>query len=347
MALTVTKDLDFLAAQLHGRRSRLAEGGQLDVLCRIRTVTELARQLVPDRLFSGASEMQWHMVQAVLDELASLAESVSGAGGDYLAWQRVRFQVENLKIVVRGIVNNLEPEALQPHLITLPPDLALDLTPLSVPAGASAFARILQVVPAGPLRDGVQAAAQAFQAEPRPFVIETALDRAYLQTLWQCAARMAGPDREDVLRLTGQEINIFNLMLVVRGWHHYHLQPGFLLPLFVPGGSLDEAQFRGFLLADDLQAGVQAVARPLFGEPPAVCEAPVLEMLAWNRYLHLANTLFRRSHMACGAVIGYAAIRRIELANLVTLAEGLRMGLDPVRLRTRLMPCTTVEALHV
>lgn len=346
MALTVTKDLDYLAAQLHGRRSRLAEGGQLDVLCRIRTVPELARQLFPDHLFSGTSDMQRHMVQSVLDELASLAESVSGAGGDYLAWQRVRYQVENLKIVVRGIVNNLEPEALQPHLITLPPDLALDLTSLSVPAGASPFARILQIVPAGPLRDGVQAVAQAFQPEPRPFVIETALDRAYLQTLWQRAARMAGQDREDVLRLTGQEINIFNLMLVVRGRHHYRLQPGFLLPIFVPGGSLDEEQFREFLLTDDLQAGVQVIARPLFGESPAVCEAPELEMLAWNRYLHLANTLFRRSHMARGAVIGYAAIRRIELANLVTLAEGLRMGLEPARLRARLMPCTNVEALH-
>ena len=42
-ALTLQKDLDFLSARVHGRRSRLAEGSNLDELCRIRGTDEADR----------------------------------------------------------------------------------------------------------------------------------------------------------------------------------------------------------------------------------------------------------------------------------------------------------------
>ena len=60
-----------------------------------------------------------------------------------------------------------------------------------------------------------------------------------------------------------------------------------------------------------------------------------------------ANALFRRGHMRLGAVIGYAAIRRIELVNLITLTEGLRLGLEPLRIRERLIPRPTGDSDHV
>jgi len=42
--------------------------------------------------------------------------------------------------------------------------------------------------------------------------------------------------------------------------------------------------------------------------------------------------------MGLGAVVAYAAIRRIELANLITLSEGIRTRVTPDALRQRLIP---------
>ena len=64
----------------------------------------------------------------------------------------------------------------------------------------------------------------------------------------------------------------------------------------------------------------------------------MLEVLAWHRYLRLARAAMRRSQLALGVVAGYAAIRRVELANLITLSEGIRAGVEPDVIRRRLIP---------
>jgi len=68
-----------------------------------------------------------------------------------------------------------------------------------------------------------------------------------------------------------------------------------------------------------------------------------LETLAWRRYYRLANRAFRRCHMGLGAVVAYAAIRRVELANLITLSEGIRQGQPADALRRRLIPAARRE----
>ena len=70
------------------------------------------------------------------------------------------------------------------------------------------------------------------------------------------------------------------------------------------------------------------------------------EALAWNRFLRLANRAFRHGHISLGAVVGYTGIRRVEVANLITLSEGLRLGLPAERIRGRLVPRTDLEAAY-
>ena len=349
MQVPVEKDLDFLAARLHGWRSRLAEGDRLDELCRIRTVGELARRVTPGLAFRHAVHFQRHLIEAHVRELAQLAARVDGAGGAFLCWQRVRFQAENLKVIARGLANRLPLDSVTPHLAVLPGDLALDLAPFAEPGGAPLLDRLLRMLPPGALRRALEEAGDRFREATEPFLAETALDRAYLQILLRRAAAVGGEDGAGVVRLARHEAGIFNLMLVIRGGRHYHLPPELLHAACVPGGSLGGEDFDRLLSAEDAESGIRVLARQLdpAGAAGPSPEAPVLEALAWNRFLKLANTLFRRSQMSVGVAIGFAAIRRIELANLITLSEGMRMGLDPQRIRQRLIPRAVLEVAHV
>lgn len=72
-----------------------------------------------------------------------------------------------------------------------------------------------------------------------------------------------------------------------------------------------------------------------------------LEGLAWNRFQRLANGAFRRDHMGLGAAIGYAGLRRVETANLITLSEGIRTGMTAGAIWARLVPRTDLEVAHV
>jgi vacuolar-type H+-ATPase subunit C/Vma6 len=42
--------------------------------------------------------------------------------------------------------------------------------------------------------------------------------------------------------------------------------------------------------------------------------------------------------MGLGAAIAFTALRRVELANLITISEGIRNGMEPAAIRRRLIP---------
>lgn len=141
----------------------------------------------------------------------------------------------------------------------------------------------------------------------------------------------------------------------MRGKFHYDLPADSLLSLGVAGVGSSDEWFKALLAAPDILAAAKcAVGHALDELPPeqptgesATADPAALEALAWKRFLRLANSAFRRSHMGLGAVVGYAGLRRVEVANLITLCEGIRTGLEAEKLRARLIPRTDLEAAHV
>ncbi len=349
----MAKDLDYLTARLHGRRSRLAEASQLDALCRVRSVPELARAACPGTEFPAAADFQRRLVQDLIDDLSGFLAYVTGAGARLLAWMLVRFQVENVKVLIRGFATRAPMEVLDNHLARLPKDLALDTPGLGRARSLEEFIRRL---PPGTLRESVEEFLVVDHAPPKPFFLEAALDRGYFRELLARVEDLSGPDKEVIEALVVQEVDSFHLMLVARGKFHYGLAPEQLLPLHLEGTGISRARFAAMLGDPDLLSAASRAVGPALeavparqepGEASATVDPAALEALAWNRFLLLANRAFRRSHMGLGAVVGYAGIRRVEVANLITLSEGIRAGTAPEAIRARLIPRSGLEAAHV
>ena len=77
----------------------------------------------------------------------------------------------------------------------------------------------------------------------------------------------------------------------------------------------------------------------------AMIDAGRLEAEARRRWWRLANAAFRDGAPGWAAVYGFTVLRRIERANLITLSEGIRLGVEPGALRAYLTPAP--EAAHV
>jgi vacuolar-type H+-ATPase subunit C/Vma6 len=350
----VVSDLDYLAARLHGRRSRLAEAERLDELCRLRSIPELASALYPEREFQTTVDLQRQLVQDLAGEMSELVAHLTGGGARLLDWMVARFQVENLKILVRGLATRTPLDLLQSHLVSLPKELGLNVRALATAGSLDEFIRLL---PVGPLRESLEEAAGSYGGQTKPFFLEAALDRGYFRELLARVDRLAGEDKEVIQAMVFQEVDIFHLMLVTRGRFHYGLPPALLLPLHLDGTRISRARFTAMLGEPDLRAAAhRAVGHALdslppepkgMSEAPSVVDPAMLEALAWKRFLHLANSAFRRSHIGLGTVVGYVGIRRAEVANLITLSEGIRTGLPVEVIRARLIPRSDLEAAYV
>ena len=145
-------------------------------------------------------------------------------------------------------------------------------------------------------------------------------------------------------------------MLVVRGRFHYDLASELLLPLRARGSGIPSERFSAMLAAPDILAAARlAVGRAIDALPSergstetsVTLDAAALEGLASQRFLRLSDRAFRRSHMGLGAVVGYVGIRRVEVANLITISEGMRTGTTGEGLRARLIPRTDLESVYV
>ena len=346
-------DLDFLTARLHGQRRRLAEAERLDALCRLRTITDLARTIGAQGNFYTAAELQHWLILHLVQELADFTVQLSRVGSALTAWMRVRFQIENLKVLARAFATGRAFDHARSYLVPLPDDLFLNIDALAAADSVELFA---EAAPAGILRQSLVEAAAAYVEAPRPIVLESALDRGYFRELIQRTRALPVEARRDSMAIVQQEVDTFHLMLVARGRFTYGLPVARLLQLHVDGAGISRDRFREMLVAESLLASAQhAVGFALdrlpagergLGEHPLDLVPAVLEALAWNRYLRLARRAFRQSHMGLGAVIAFAAIRRIELANLITLSEGIRTGVDPEAIRSRLVP-TDTETIRV
>src|ERR1019366_6865980 len=293
MMRTATNDLDYLATRLHARRSRMAEGDCLDALCNIRTIPELSRAVRLDTDYQTAAEFQRRLVQDMVQELAGCVRHIGGAGGDVFAWMLARFQVENMKVLVRGHVNRISPEVLQKHLMPLPEGLALDVQRLATAGSLEDFAGLL---PPGTPRQRLSEAVAAHRDHPQPFFLEAALDCGYFQELLAKTRQLSGEDQAIVRPLALQEANFFQFMLAVRGRFHYDLPSDALLSLRLPGISDD--WFKALLTAPDMMAAAKSSIGIVFDELPVERGSNEidLEALAWKRFLRLINGAFRRDH---------------------------------------------------
>jgi hypothetical protein len=152
-----------------------------------------------------------------------------------------------------------------------------------------------------------------------------------------------------------QEVNGFQFLFAVRGRFHHGLPAASLSGLRVFDRGVGRTWFDDVLAAPDIVAAANCAAGILFdafrsgpgSSPASLRDAATLETLIWQRYLRLANADFRRSHMGLGALAGYFGVRRMEIANLISLSEGLRLGLEEGQIRRHLIPQAEIEVAHV
>jgi vacuolar-type H+-ATPase subunit C/Vma6 len=226
--------------------------------------------------------------------------------------------------------------------------LALDWRALSEADSLESF---VESVPIAVAQAALSEATEAYEQEPRPIILEAALDHAYFEELLKRTRALPRAARGHALPIAQQEADTFHLMLVARARFSYGLAVEQLAGLHVPGTCISHRRFEHMLAADTLRrAAQQGVGLVVSGLPAEGAwqesgseqlDAAVLDALAWNRYHQLARRAFRRSHMGLGAVVAFAALRRVEVANLITLSEAIRVDLPADIVRARLIPSAT------
>ena len=263
LAGRIPYDPNRLTASLHGRRSRMAEGDRFIRLCRIQTLPELARTVFPGSAAESILDFQRLAVRELARELIDLITCVSGPGARLLYWLLIRFQIENLKVMIRMRLSG-RPESAQAYLVPLPKGLTLDVRGLSA---AESFDDFIGCTPKGLLREALKRASEIYPVQTSPFFFEAMLDRDYFQVLLEAVEAIREQDKDIAKPMFLQEVDIFLLMLLLRGKYSYGLDREALLPLHVRGTKISPALFATMLNDQDLRESVEPRGTKRFRRP--------------------------------------------------------------------------------
>jgi vacuolar-type H+-ATPase subunit C/Vma6 len=330
----------------------MIEADRLDALCRLDTTPEFARALLVEMQPERAREFQRESVEKLVTECAGLRPHLCQHEIDWFNWLLLRFQLENVKLLLRGQRAKASAEETIPHLILLPDELELDSERLLQTESLEGF---IGALPKGHLRDLVRKAFRGQEVQPETFFREAALDRTYFEELLLRTAHLSSRDREQVQPLVWQEVDILHLMLVIRGKFHYGLPFEQLMALHLDGTRISRSRFSEMLSDSNLLTAAERAVGRVIDELPAResngaspdNSAAKLEALAWNRFYRLSNRAFRCSNIGFGAVAGYVNLRRIETLNLITISEGIRLHAPAESIRDRMIPRSRGEVPHV
>jgi vacuolar-type H+-ATPase subunit C/Vma6 len=335
-------NIDFIVAKVRGMHSKLYEGDKLRALCDARSVEDLAAALAPGVPLGDTVNLQKQLTTQHVAELHKLLGLLDAWQANLFLWLLRRYQVENIKVILRCRATANRRAAAARYTADLPGQLEL---PADVMLQAADLETMLNAIPVRELRQGALVGLGDFEESGRLFFIEAGLDQAYFNALATASEAARGEARGGINRLTALERDNYNVMLVLRGVFNYSIVFNRVRLLLAPEGRHATADIlREIGTAPSIEDAARQIPPALLGPVDEEPDADSAETAMWRNLRHAANRVYYDSVLDFAAVVAFTYLKRIELGNLVTLSECARYGEPGATARRRLIGMSATPA---
>jgi len=249
-------------------------------------------------------------------------------------WYNQRFEIENLKTVLRTVHYRLErPRALSSLI-----PLRSTRWPWEALLEAGSVAAVVAQLRESPYARPLEHAMERYQQERRLFYLEVALDLFYFQRLVRLIESQSGTDEADARQFLGRWIAIQNLLWAYR----YRIY-----------GRMTPEEIINYTLHRAFAVGLDTVRRVVLGSPltieaerlglrlsPGLSEVETLtelELEAERERFRRAAAIIGRPLYRLGGVLGYLWLLEGEVHDLTVLVEGKTTGLSGAEIARRLL----------
>ena len=328
-------DTEFIVAKVRGMRGKLYEGKRLAQLCSLPDAEDLAAILAPDELIGDSIALQRHLTTRHVESLHKILPHLDGREAELFLWMLRRYQVENLKVICRCWAAKSEKPVLSAYTVPLPDEFALPTEQLMKCADLE---ELIARMPVASLREGAMLGLGDFEESGRLFFVEAGIDKAYFTELRDLAERTGGPGRSAVQHLVSLELDIYNVMLVLRSLFNYSIGFNKIRVFLAPSG----AQVRASALAEirsapDIDAAARLVPPALVGTEAGPLSGDQVETAMWRNLYRVANRHYYGCVLDFGAVAAFYYIKRVELGNLIRISECVRYAEPADAIRDKLI----------
>ncbi|MGM0554294.1 MAG: V-type ATPase subunit [Pseudomonadota bacterium] len=283
------------------------------------------------------------LISSLLADLIALIRPMPPAArGLVIAWAQ-RYALFNLKTLLRGRVNHIEPGEIQDNLYDLPDQVRLEEAALF---RADSVDELLQLLEDTPLRSLARQAREVYTRQHDAFTLEAALDQRYYAGLVRRAVRMKdSPSR----RLVGILVDRADVLWLLRFRFGYDLAPSETFYQLIPSPRLMHRQRLRSLVAMDTQEQVLENLPPPLVDLLRDCPNLIEAKRRLDQYvIDEARRIMRLGETGVGRAFAYLILRETERRHVFALIHSRLLNLPDeateIALGIRQASCTYPRA---
>jgi len=312
----------------------VADDAVADALGR-RGLPQLAEGYAPE---SGQQQdsrsLEQRIIAQILDETRVLIRPLSGAARAFLTFWTARFEISNVKTLLRSKMSGERPAAALARLTPMGAFGRLDNQNLAHTEDVGELMRRLE---AGPYASIVRHARRAFEQSGDPFTLDAALDDGYYEGLTLRAQPLEKTLGEPFRSLMANLIDRINLVWLLRYRFNYKLPPAQVYYLLVGSRySLPGTRLQELAALDSVEAVLAALPATWQVRLSGVTDIPGVFARMEQAAAEQALRVLRSSAPDIARAFAYLILRERDLRAIRAVLRGRHLGLAEADIRTAL-----------
>lgn len=269
--------------------------------------------------------LEQRIIAEILDETRILIRPLTGDARNFLIYWTERFEISNVKTLLRGKMTGEKPAALLARLTPMGAFGRLDVQDL---VHAEDVTELLRRMEAGPYAGIVRQARRAFEESHDPFILDATLDRGYYEGLGRRAQPLENAAGAAFRRLMGPLIDRINLVWLLRYRFNYNLPPAQVYFLLVSSHyGLPSSRLRQLAALGSPSEILAALPDNLRRDLEGIGEIAQVFARMEDVAVDVASKVLHSGAPAIARAFAYLILRERDLRSVRAVLRGRHLGL--------------------
>lgn len=280
---------------------------------------------------SARHPLEQRVITVALDEAVILSRALTGRERDFIIYWVHRFELANLKAIIRGKMANEAAESIRDKLVEMGPFASLPVDDL---LRTEDVAELLARLERSKYADIGRQARQVFEQQHELFALDTTFDQRYYSGLVHRASAIESEAGSGFKALMGAVIDSLNLVWLLRYRFAYQLAPSQVWYLLIPTHyRLGSSTLQALAQLNRFEEVQPMLPEPLRGWLAKAASPNDVSRVLDVRASELARRIVRRSPSPLTRAFAYMLLREHDLRNVHVVLKGrsINMNADTIR----------------
>jgi V/A-type H+-transporting ATPase subunit C len=273
-------------------------------------------------------QLEQNLKKSIIEDYHLLSRYLRGGSKEFFKQLFSKFEIEDLKMLLRTILIEHDEGYLKESLIYLGSDHYIDLHKLT---NINSYSGLLTLFKKTRYYEVLKRFVDRYEKDRNLFPIEMSLDFQYFSLLEETGKKLGRIDYRYVEELIGAQVDLLNIQWVYRIKKYYNLSSAQILNYIIPFHyRVTREEFKNMSRVKDPDGMANYISYPVYRDLFAKAVAGnniVFERYFLSYLLQKAIKLKSTSVLNIGTLIAYLFIKEYEIRDIITVVEGVRYSL--------------------